>query len=302
MATGQKSLLLITGASGMLGHALCKQALEQGPVAGIYHLRRPGVRGIDPVQADLCEQGAPERLMNTLKPAAVIHVAAMADVTACEEESGRSENINVRVPGRLASLCAKQEIPFIFVSTDLVFGGDRPPYREKDKTDPLSVYARQKVRAEDLVLKNWPRALVCRLPLMIGVAPEGHYHFCSQMLRAIREDQPLRLFVDEFRTPVDTDSAARGLLLLLGRFHGLFHLGGRTRVSRHTLGMMIAEAMGIAPRMILPVTLDSLHLPVPRARDVSLDSRKAFAAGYTPLALDEGIHKVVRGFLELYKD
>jgi dTDP-4-dehydrorhamnose reductase len=135
---------------------------------------------------------------------------------------------------------------------------------------------------------------------MIGVAPFGHYHFCGEMLRSIREDRPLRLFIDEYRTPVDTDSAARGLLLLLGRAHGVFHLGGRTRVSRYTLGLMMADAMGVAPGMIHPVTIASLSLKTPRAPDVTLDSGKACAMGYDPLPLEIAVQKVVEDFLARY--
>lgn len=302
MATVPGSPLVITGASGMLGHALCRHAVERGPVVGLFRRHRPQVPGLDPVRVDLRAEGLVERMIDDLRPAAVIHAAAVADVAACETDPGHCEIINVQVPGRLAGLCARKEIPFIFVSTDLVFNGTRPPYGEKDRPDPLNAYAGQKVRAETLVLRQWPRALVCRLPLMIGVTPFGRHHFCGQMLRAIRGDRPLRLFIDEYRTPVDADSAARGLLLLLGRVRGLFHLGGRTRVSRHTLGLMMADAMGVAPRMIKPVSLDSLPLKAPRARDVSLDSGKAYAVGYDPLPLEMGVQKVVKDYLEGYED
>jgi dTDP-4-dehydrorhamnose reductase len=274
--------------------------VAQGPVVGLFRRHRPQVPGLDPVQADLCAEGLIEKLIDDLRPAAVIHAAAVAAVAVCEKEPGKTEQINVQVPGRLAGLCARKAIPFLFVSTDLVFNGRQPPYGEKDEPGPLNAYAGQKVRAETLVLEQCPRALVCRLPLMIGVAPFGHYHFCGQMLRAIREDRPLRLFADEYRTPVDTDSAARGLLLLLGRAHGLFHLGGRTRVSRHSLGLMMADAMGRAPGMIQPVTLDSMQSKVPRAPDVSLDSGKAYAMGYDPLPLDIAVQNVVKDFLEGY--
>ncbi|MEJ2037603.1 MAG: sugar nucleotide-binding protein [Desulfosarcinaceae bacterium] len=299
MAPVQGSPLLITGASGLLGRALCSLAVKRGPVAGVFRRHRPDVQGLDPVQADLCGEGVLERLMGDLRPAAVIHAAAMADVAACQRDPELSEKINVQVPVQMAALCAKREIPFAFASSDLVFEGTEPPYAEDADVAPLSAYAGQKAVAEKLVQRAWPRALVCRLPLLIGVAELGDRHFCSRMLRAIREDSPLDLFVDEDRTPVDTHSAARGMLLLIGRARGIFHLGGRSRVSRHTLGLMMADAMGVAPRMIRPIFIHQARLDVPRAGDVSLDSAKAYAAGYAPSPLDAGVGEVVADFLDL---
>jgi dTDP-4-dehydrorhamnose reductase len=234
--------------------------------------------------------------MHTVRPRAVIHAAANADVIACEENPQACDNINRQVPVRLARLCHQAGIAYLFTSTDLVFDGRHAPYDESAPTSPICVYGEQKARAEAEVLNSYPDALVCRLPLLYGIGPYSGHHFSVQILRAIRGAGTLNLFVDEFRTPVDIASAAHGMLTLLGREKGLFHLGGHTRISRYGLGLAMARQLDIEPSMIRPVHIHQMKMAVARAADCSLVSQKAYAAGYQPASLERGLRRFVRQF------
>lgn len=293
---GGSPKLLVTGASGMLGHAICAQALSQWSVVATYRNNRPQLSSVTPVQIDLTDLAALRRLVADLKPAAIIHAAAAAQIGACEAHPRNTASINVMVPAVLADLCAEKSILYTFISTDLVFNGRQAPYREQDAVDPVCVYGEQKVLAERAVLQNDPQALVCRLPLMFGLGPYAEGHFIMQTLKAMRQGRTVQLFIDEYRTPVDNISAARGLLHLIGRAEGLLHLGGGTRISRHDLGQLMAFHLGVGPERIRAVTLDELKLPVARAPDCSLDSRQANGLGYNPTPLASAVKAVVRRF------
>lgn len=288
--------LLITGAGGLLGGALCRWAADQWEVYGLFHRHRPVIPASHLVCADLTEEKNATRVLDHVAPRAVIHAAAVADVAACQADPKRTEAINVQVPARMASWCARNAIPFGFVSTDLVFDGRKPPYAENRRVNPLNNYARQKAAAESAVLENYPAALVYRLPLLIGVSQRRGHNFSHQMLSAIRQGTPLTLFVDEFRTPVDVQSAAKGILALLDKAAGIVHLGGRARVSRYELGLMMATAMRRDPDMLRPVSVSVFPSADLRARDVSLDSRLAYALGYHPAPLPEAVQRVVDHF------
>lgn len=292
----QRPSLMVTGASGNLGHWICRMAHGAWDVSGIHFHHPVSVEGVRAVQADLTSRPDVEKLFDQLKPRAVIHAAAISQPVVCERNPQATQAINVDVPGYLASLCADRGIPFAFTSTDLVFDGLAPPYGEGDGVTPICAYGRQKVRAEEVVLDQYPNALVCRMPLMIGIGPPMSDGFCMQMLSHIRHGRKLRLLTDEFRTPVDYQSAAQGLLGLLGSARGRFHLGGRSRVSRYDLGLSMARQLAVAPKMIEPVTIDELSIGVARSPDCSLVSDKAYAQGYDPIPLSEAIRRVVDQF------
>jgi dTDP-4-dehydrorhamnose reductase len=295
----EKPRLMITGASGLLGHALCQAARRRWAVYGVYRRHKPQVPGLHTIQADLTKGRCRHDLIHTLRPRAVIHAAANADVMACEKNPKACDTINRKAPIHLAGLCHQAGIAYLFTSTDLVFDGRRAPYDEAAPTRPICVYGEHKARAEAGVLNHCSHALVCRLPLMFGAGPFSRNHFGVRMLRAIRRSETLHLFEDEFRTPVDIDSAAHGLLTLLGRAEGVFHLGGHARVSRYELGLAMARQLGVDPGMIRPVSIGRMKLAVSRAADCSLVSQKAYDAGYRPLSLQSGLRRFVRRFERL---
>jgi dTDP-4-dehydrorhamnose reductase len=222
----------------------------------------------------------------------VIHAAAAAQVGECQADPTRTAIINVTVPSRLAEVCAARGIDLALTSTDLVFDGRHPPYDEASPPAPFCAYSDQKARAEAAVLAHHPKALVARLPLLFGFSPQAQANFGVRMLAAIRGNQPLDLFVDEFRTPVDIASAARGVLAFVGKVRGILHLGGRTRLSRFDLGCRMACALGVAPTMLRPVSIDTATLPYGRAPDCSLDSRRAYGLGYRPAPLDAALRQM----------
>jgi len=294
--------LLVTGASGLLGSAVCAAARNEWAVCGVHHSRPAPVAGVDARCCDLRDAAEVARLVNDVRPAAVIHAAAVADPVFCENNPEVSRRVNVDAAMALAKACRNSGARFIFVSTDLVFDGQRPPYSEDDAVSPLGCYGRQKVQAEQGVLDNDAAACVCRLPLMfgaIGAAPAG---FLGAMLKARDEQRPIPVFVDEYRTPLAASAAADGLLLALKQpIRGRLHLGGSERVSRRDLAVLLAQAMGLPVSLLRPCRQRDVPSVPPRPPDVSLCSARAAARGFSPPALSVQVERAV-GMLKRFQE
>lgn len=284
---------MITGASGLLGYALCRRAVRSWDVYGVYHRGEIRVEGVTPIKVNLADSAQPAKCFREIKPQAVIHAAALSQPNDCEHRPEESEKINLKAAVGIAGLCVGPGIPLVFTSTDLVFDGQNPPYAEQDPVSPICIYGGHKAAAEKAMRKVYQDTTICRMPLMLGHAPGIDSGFLGHMVRTLREKRELKLFTDEFRTPVDTDSAAEGLLMALEKRGVLLHLGGRQRMSRFTMGCLVADVLKADHSLLRLLRLKNLPMPAPRSPDVSLQSERAYALGYAPADFTTAMEKLV---------
>jgi dTDP-4-dehydrorhamnose reductase len=247
--------ILLTGARGFLGRQLCLE-LERRRVT----VRTAGRRDCD-VWLDLEEASSISRAVAAVRPEVVLHAAAIASVGACEADPARAERVNARATELLAEASRGR---LLLVSTDLVFDGAAAPYASDAAAEPRCVYGRVKLAAERSALAAG--GSVARLPLLFGRSFDGR-RGATDMIRSAR--RPLRLFTNEYRTPLHVDDAARGLAeLVLDRSRGrVLQLAGPERVSRYELGRRLLRAARI------DVAIEPAESSDPkRPRDVSLVS------------------------------
>lgn len=288
--------LLVTGASGFLGSLLCQRAASEFAVYGAGFRRAPAIPEVRGLQVDLSDQDAVARVFDAIEPQAVIHAGAQANPAECERAPEAARAANVQAVGVVASLCGERGLPLVFASTDMVFDGRNAPYAEDARPSPLGFYGQLKAEAEALTLALCPQACVCRLPLLFGVseleATPRAGNFFLTMARALTQGAPLRLFSDEFRTPLYAPDAAQGLLLALNSLSApgrTLHLAGPQRVSRYEFGRLLAEAMGRDASGFTPLTLAQAGLADSRPADLALLAERARALGFAPRPLPEAV-------------
>lgn len=289
----RKARLLITGAGGFLGHALCTATDGNWDVLAAYHTKPPEVSGVTPLQVDLTDTAAVGRCFAAHKPDAVIHAAALSNPNACQRDPEGSFAANVTAGYTIAARCDDFDIPLVFTSTGLVFDGTQAPYRESDAVKPACIYGQHKAVAERLIRNRFPAVTICRLPLMFGYAPAGRGRFLGGLIAALRNGRAPSLFIDEFRTPVDTRRIAVGLLHMLRHPGQLFHLGGNQRISRYLFGKKVAQMMGCPDTIVHAVNIGDFNMPASLAADLSLDNTLACQAGFDPGDLESDLREAV---------
>jgi len=155
--------IIVTGASGLLGLNLSLQMMEAHTIVGVDR-NKLSRTPFEIVKADLLEAGVCSRLIDEVRPDAVIHTAANADVDACESDPEGARLLNAEFPGQLAEVCASYGVRLIHISTDAVFDGTKDSiYTEADSPNPLSIYAQTKFDGENAVLSANPDAIVARV-------------------------------------------------------------------------------------------------------------------------------------------
>ena len=284
--------LLITGASGFLGWNLCRMAQGGWDVYGLVRRNQNQLQGVELRRADMTRFKEIKENLLQIQPDALIHAAAESSPNFCQLNPAASYGINVEATVNLASLCADLSIPFVFISSDLVFNGLKPPYSEHDPVCPVSIYGEQKAEAERAVLDRHPRALVCRMSLMFGDAGQGAASFIQPLIEDMRNGRQIKLFTDEYRTPVSATNAAQGILLGLSKTRGILHIGGPERISRFDFGKALQDILGAHNAKLYACTRQSIKMPALRPADVSLDSARAVALGFKPGPLRKELERL----------
>lgn len=286
--------LLVTGASGFLGWNICGLAREKWTVFGVCFSQRVEIQGVNVTRADLTRFSELKRVFEEARPDAVIHAAALSNPNVCQVNPSESLRINVDASMSIAGLCADLSIPCIFTSSDLVFDGLNPPYSENDPVSPVNVYGEHKVLAEEAMLRRYPATVICRMPLMFGDGGPAAASFIEPMIRTASEGGELRLFTDEFRTPISGRVAAQGLLLALAGATGILHLGGIERVSRYDFGVLLMDRLGLRSSRLIPCRQRDVAMQAPRPPDVSFDSGRAMSLGFKPSTLIDELDHLSR--------
>jgi dTDP-4-dehydrorhamnose reductase len=264
------STIWVTGAGGLIGNYLVQTARQSVPGEVIIPITRP--------QLDLTDLGAVRKAFRNQNPALIIHCAALSRSPDCQANPGLAHKVNVESTAALAEFADR----LVFFSTDLVFDGKLSNYDESASVNPLSVYAETKVAAERIVLAN-PNHLVIRTSLNCGTSPNRDRGFDEQLLNAWRSGQSLRLFTDEFRSPIPAEITARAVWeLVTQQKTGIYHVAGAERLSRWQIGQLVAARTPEMNPQLQPASLKE-YQGAPRAPDTSLNCAKAQATLSFPL-------------------
>ena len=263
--TGQnQNTAWITGANGLIGNHLLRSAPASAPGWR--------VRGLTRDQFDLLDFAAVRREFARDQPQLVLHCAAISVVAAAQKDPELARRVNVEATRLLAELAA--DIPFVFFSTDHVFDGRRGNYTELDAPNPLNRYGETKRAAEELVLKN-SRHLVVRTSINAGISRAGNRGFNEDLRSALRAGRTMKLFADEFRSPLAAAETARAVWeLAQKKCAGIYHVAGAERLSRFQIGERLVKRW---PEVTVKLEAGSARdCPgPPRALDISLNIAKA---------------------------
>lgn len=283
--------LLITGISGFLGNCLAELNPTEWKMYGLYNKNVVKHQNLVTLKVDLLNTLELKKAFQKIQPDALIHLAANSNPNFCENNPEISKKINLDTTIELVKLCKTTSIPLIFSSTDLVFDGKVGFYNELVEPNPISVYGKHKRLAEKYILENYPKACITRLPVMYGL-PNWGSSFMTAWLKNLKEQKNVFAFTDEYRTKVSGKSAVKGMLMLLDKnAEGIWHLGGKERISRYDFAIKMAQAFQYPVELIKASLQADVKMAAARPSDVSLNSNKAFKMGYNPTSIEKDLEE-----------
>ena len=242
--------LLILGATGQLGTDLVRAAAA----AGVDHVGAVH-EDIDVTRADSVAAG-----ISRYRPTIVINTAAFHRVDACEDDPHRAYVVNTVGALLVARAAGRAGARSVYISTDYVFSGDKPPaedgrltpdtaWVEDDPARPLNVYGASKAAGEEAVRLADPRHLIARVSSLFGAAGPRNKssNFVEAILKRAGEGGPLRVVSDQWITPSYAADAARAIVrLALSAAGGVAHVTSSDGCTWHGLAVEAIRLVGLA--------------------------------------------------------
>ena len=190
----------------------------------------------------------------------------MTHVDNCELQPDDSYRQTVQSTKNLVAVAKDCNARFVYMSTDYVFDGTDGPYVEEDKVNPISVYGRHKLEAEQYTLNEIAGTLVLRVTNIYGHEARGK-NFVARIVQQCKDKQKLTLKLpyDQYACPTNAWDIARSMFLLLrdGKT-GIYHIGGTDYCNRVQLALRVLQYFPDAEYDLIPLSTDELKQPAAR--------------------------------------
>lgn len=218
-------------------------------------------------------------------------IAAATNYDRCEKDP-HARVINVELIPRTIARLLDKGLFVTFVSTNSVFGGERPWPHEDDPHAPGIAYAQQKSDAEAVIREmaaaagHSDRLNIVRLTKIMdaGVSP------LPAWFAAWEAGKPVEPFADLIFAPISVRYVGEGLTTIAEkRVTGNLHLSGAENVSYIDFAKAMITRLGIPHELITPTTsvAKGIHIPfLPRYSGLGM-KRTTEHTGVKPQPFDE---------------
>ena len=263
-------MILVTGANGQLGSDVCAILKAQNRA----HL------GVDVDVLDLTDEAAVQAFFADHSDiTAVIHCAAYTAVDKAEDDFETCTKVNVLGTTYLASCCA--DIPFLYISSDYIFGSNgTEPLETTNPAAPQGVYAKSKYAGELAVETLCKQFYIVRTSWVFG---EKDTNFIATILRLADTHDTLRVVFDQVGAPTYSRHLAALLCEMIesGKY-GVYHATNEGACSWFELAQYILKAEGKSVT-VLPVTTEAYGAKAPRPHNSRLSKKSLDENGFSRL-------------------
>lgn len=287
--------VLITGGSGLLGQFLNIEISKKHEILTVFNSNYENCKDFNSQKLDLTNFNSLENLFNDYKPELVIHTAAYSNSQkAINRNSKEIYKLNVTTTKHIAELCDLNKSKLIYTSTDLVYAGYRGSMlKENEKLIPVSLYAETKLMGEVKIQETFDNYIILRTALLFGIGlnhSKCHFH---QLFEDLRDGKEVKLFIDQYRTPLSLMEASRVINKLIDTNikSEIINFGGLERVSRFELGEYLCDAANFRKDLLVKITIKDVP-ELPQVKDVSMNTDKLKNLGMIRKSIQQSIDEI----------
>ncbi|MCM8535712.1 MAG: SDR family oxidoreductase [Lentisphaeraceae bacterium] len=265
----------ITGATGLCGRAVTKLLSDSYDVVPTAFSRAEG----NIFKVDITSKEDVKAFFEKHNPDAVVHLAAERKPDICENKKDVTDNLNIEATRFLAEQCKQNDCWFLYLSTDYVFDGTKPPYLPTSEPNPLNYYGESKLKGEIETLKANDKAAVLRVPVLYGEVEELGESAVTTIFNLLKKQEEAKVDHWATRFPTLVDDIAKVIAKMLsGKPSGTFHYSGETALTKYETALLMGELMNVSTdKLIAEPNQTGTAL---RPKNAQLDTASLKAAGF----------------------
>lgn len=296
--------ILITGARGLLGSNLALLYSKNHEVIATG-VNKPDFSFCKNYELDITKEGD-MNLIRKERPDLLVNCAALTNVDFCEDHPDIARKLNVDGVRNLAKICKENSVYLIHISTDAVFDGKKGNYSENDAPNPINVYGKTKLEAEEAIKKIGGKYSIIRTNIY-GWNHEEKFSLAEWMLDKLEKKEQFNAFTDITFTPILTTNLGEALIeVYRNKITGLINIAGSESCSKYHFAKKVASVFKEEESLIKSSSSDDFSFKAKRAKNMSLNTDKARNLLKTKLLnVEDGLKefKSLRenGFLEKLK-
>ena len=288
--------ILITGGAGFLGQYLNYEISKKHELLTLYFHTQRNCAQFNSLQVDICDNKKLSSVFDSFKPNVVIHTASISTPQKAASLPTRTVyEINVKATEQIAQCCSLHSSKFIYTSTDLVYAGYRGSYLTEDaKLIPVSLYAETKLMGEEKIKSTFDNYIILRTALMYGFGLDGVKNFFHEMYEKLEAGEKVKVFYDQFRSPLSILEAARIINVLCDSEikNEIINFGGEERLSRYEFALKVCKLKGFESDLLVKTSMFDIP-DLPHVADVSMNIDKLKSFGIKLKSVDECLEEIL---------
>lgn len=280
--------VLITGASSLLGKALLQTFPKQANLTLTWF---SNYVGIPMYQMNVCDKLQVGYIFERCKPDLVIHCAAIGSVDYAEKFPRETYEVNVNGTMNVAEWCKRYHSRLVYISTNAVYDGKRPPYNEMSERNPVNRYGMIKKEAEDKITESFDNWVIIRPFLLFGWTYAGaRQNWVNIVMKKLMAGEQLKLVNDVYWQPTLAEEVARIIwqVSILGSGEA-YNIAPSDRMTLYEFGQLVAKTWHLRYDLLVPVPASEFAGMAPRPVDTTYDTTKLSQLGIKVKGTEEGL-------------
>ncbi|MEK7642705.1 MAG: NAD(P)-dependent oxidoreductase [Patescibacteria group bacterium] len=184
-----------------------------------------------------------QEVVQKMQPKIILHLAALTDLTKCENDPALAYLVNSVGTYNLAFAAKKVGAKMIYVSTDAVFPHSKSPHVVDDEPSPESVYGHSKYLGELAVKGMSEDFVIARTSWVFGGGKERDKKFVGKFIDQLEKPEA-NAVDDQFSSPTYAlDLVGTLKEFILNNKKGVFHLVNSGIASRYDMALLIKDIL-----------------------------------------------------------